>query len=151
MGKLLGLYVNKVIKFLAYHGEMICESAWQTAATKVRTGNQRDAFGWGVYYKKKLVRFGYGGPMIATESHRDKWGDDSFGREWIFDWLNNEFIPETDGFCLVVANAAYYSISHEAGDTPTGRKYRIISQIYNYVKAVGNGFKGSVTKAYNFR
>lgn len=148
MGKLQDLYINKVVNFLSHHGSMIAHQALATHDTKVETGNQEDAYGWGVYYNKQLVNWGYADPsMRASKPHRDKWGGLSYGKEWIFDFLANEFIPEKEGFCLIVANAAPYSVSHEMGDTPTGRKYRIISQVFNYMGPLKNAFKGAeITK-----
>ena len=150
MGKLQDLYINKVINFLSHHGSMIARQALATHDTKVDTANQEDAYGWGVYYNRQLVNWGYADPsMRASEPHRDKWGGLSYGKEWIFDFLTNEFIPEKDGFCLVVANAAPYSVSHEMGNTPTGRKYRIISQAVNYIKGLQGAFKNSEIKTFN--
>lgn len=150
MGRLQDLYINKVVNFLSHHGSMIARQAAMTHDTKVETGNQEDAYGWGVYYNKQLVNWGYANQaMIAVKPHRDKYGGKSYGKEWIFDFLANDFIPESNGFCLVVANAAPYSVSHELGDTPTGRKYRIISQVVNYVKGLQRGFKNSEIKTFN--
>lgn len=146
MGRLLNAYINKTINYLARQGQLIAMQAWRTAATKIDTGNQRDAFGWGVYYKGSLKKYGYGGPELATEPHRDLHGGDSFGREWIFDYLQNEFKPTTDGFCLVIANAAWYSIEHETGRTPSGKKYKIISQIFNMLTPIANEFRGATTE-----
>lgn len=152
MGRLQDLYVKKVINYLDHRGYWMVKQAWNTPkppSTGIETGNQRDAYGYGIYYNKQLVKIGYPEEMIATEPHKDKYGGESYGREWIFDFLANEFVPETDGFYLVVANAAPYSVAQEQGLTATGKKYKIISQIWGMMLREQKQIKGSEISAFN--
>lgn len=150
MGKLQDIYMKQIINYLSFQGEMISQRASMNHDTKVDTGNQEDAYGWGIYFNKQLIEWGYAKPaMMAKKPHRDKYGGESYGKEWIFDFLANDFVPQSEGFVLVVANAAPYSVSHELGDTPTGRKYRIISQVLAYMQALQGEFKGSKLTGFN--
>lgn len=149
MGRLVERYKKEVIDYLDRQGRKIAQFAWYHKQTKNPTGNQRDAYGWGVYYNKQLVRVGVPEGQTASEPHRDKYGGLSFGREWIVEFLTEDFTPENDGFCLVVANAAFYSVAHETGATPTGRKYQIISMIYPLMEDEAKHFKGSEVKFFN--
>lgn len=149
MGKLQDLYIKQVIDYLAKEGSRIADDAKGTRDTNIDTGNQEDAYGWGVYYQGKLVRYGYPVPKGATEKHVDIHGKKGWGRDWIYKFLSQDFKPETNGFCLVVANAAWYSIDHEYGATPTGAVYRIISQSVYLMKDIQKQFKGSSLRVFN--
>lgn len=149
MGKLVDLYIKQVINYLAKEGSRIADEAKGTRDTEIDTGNQEDAYGWGVYYKGKLVKYGYPVPKGAKEKHVDVNGKLGWGRDWIFKFLSKEFKPATDGFSLVVANAAWYSLDHEYGETPTGAIYRIISQSVYLLKGIQRNFKGSSLRAFN--
>lgn len=149
MGKLQDLYIKKIINYLDMRGRQMAQFAAFHKETNNDTGNQRDAYGWGVYYNKQLVKIGFPASMSASKPHKDLHGGKSFGREWIVEFLTEDFIPETNGFCLVVANAAYYSVSHEEGSTPTGRKYQIISMIYRQMVQEKGHFKESEIKTFN--
>lgn len=149
MGRLRELYINQVIDYLASEGERIAIDAKGTRDTNIDTGNQEDAYGWGVYFQGKLVKYGYPVPKGATEKHVDINGQKGWGRDWIFQFLSKDFKPETDGFCLVVANAAWYSVDHEDGATPTGTKYRIISQSIGMMNSLKQKFKGATLHSFN--
>lgn len=149
MGKLQDLYIKKIIDYLDMRGRQMAQFAAFNKETNNETGNQRDAYGWGVYYQKQLVKIGFPTAPIASEPHKDIHGGESFGREWIAEFLSEDFVPDNDGFCLVVANAAFYSVSHEEGSTPTGRKYQIISMIYKLMNQEKGHFKDAEIKTFN--
>lgn len=149
MGRLQTLYINQIINYLASEGDRIAKDAKGTRDTNIETGNQEDAYGWGVYYQGRLVKYGYPVPKGASEKHVDIHGNLGWGRDWIFKFLSQEFKPESNGFCLVVANAAWYSIDHEYGSTPTGTIYRIISQSVYLMNNIKRNFKGASLRVFN--
>lgn len=151
MGRLQDLYIKNVINYLDKKGKELVDKAARTADTEERTGNQGDAFGYGIYYQKKLVKMGFWTPTpAATKTHADTKGGRSYGRQWIIEWFRDKFIPETDGFCLVVANAAFYSYYHENMKGNIKKRYRIVSQIFSDMTSLQKDIKGAAITALNF-
>lgn len=146
MGKLMDLYVSRMVDYLAKEGDKIIINAVRTKQVGQDTQNQNDAYGWVVWYNGRIMRKGYWTKSPkANEPHRG-WAQvgikDGFGRDWLLDFINDyKEVPQT-GFALMVVNAAFYTVIHEKK-----YKYRVISQVFGDLAMVGSKFKTAKMRA----
>lgn len=143
--KLMNLYISRMAKALGDEGERLCRDARDLKETGDETKNQRDAFGYIVYFDGKVIRKGYANPTPeSTETHKGwaKYGiPDGTGRSWLDEFMNT-FKPNTKNFALVIVNAAFYSLIQEDGaNPPYNHDYQIISQVYQDLDDFGKKFK----------
>lgn len=134
-------------RVLKYHLDMIQmlsekgdELAWEAYGTKKRgnkTFNQRDAYGWAVYYNKALITHGFIGDKVATKPATGSF-DTIYGRDEIENAINN-YVPSSDGYVLIIANAIWYSITHELNKEP------VISQILPDLLEIAEVYGGTAT------
>lgn len=139
--------------YLAKEGDRIAHKALASKEAYDRTLNMGDAYGYIVFFNKKVVRKGYALPTNwASKIHKgwDKIGvKDGTGREWLDDFMDT-WKPESDNFVLIVVNAAFYSgilekgrQTNKGGRGTYGKKFKIISQIVSDMKDLQEKFKGS--------
>lgn len=153
MGRLVNLYINRMVNYLAKEGDRIAHKALASKEALDRSLNMGDAYGYIVFYEGKVKKKGYALPTgMASEIHRgwDKIGvKDGTGREWLDDFMDT-WKPESKGFVLIVVNAAFYSGILEQGRQTNrgtsphyGKQFQIISQIVTDMKELQSKFKDS--------
>lgn len=112
-----------IIADLKALGKRIIEAAQESKQTGNITGNQLDAFGYGVYYNKRLISTGYLANKYRMDHNSKRTGKIAIGAEqdkrrkvWgraeAFNATKN-FVPDRDGYVLFIVNAMYYSSVHE--------------------------------------
>lgn len=166
MGKLADLYINRTREYLKQQAMAIINKAQLYKQTGDITGAQYDSYGALIFYNGGLIYTFRITPGKATdrqkyylESYGDeagkhrgyaKWGiPDGTGPEWA-EILRNEVksgawgkIP-SQGFCLVVFNAAFYSQIHEKK-----QNYKILSMVASDMEKLQSEFKGSTLRWHN--
>lgn len=159
MGRLMNLYMNRMVNYLAREGDRIAHKALASKEALDRSQNMADAYGYIVFYDGKVKKKGYALPTgMASETHKgwDKIGvKDGTGREWLDDFMDT-WKPESKGFVLIVVNAAFYSGILEQGRQTNrgtsphyGKQFQIISQIATDMKDLQSKFKGSTLTGKN--
>lgn len=126
------------------------ELASATKDTNIQTGNQEESYGWAVWHNGKRVRTNYLHPFPQADepAHykgREIWGGAELKRA--FERLDSEV--SSKGFALAILNAVPYTRDLEKGlwVTEKGkykqRKYKVISQVFTDLRAVGQPFTGA--------
>lgn len=150
MTKLMEIATQRVIRYLSKEGHRLVELASTTKDTNIQTGNQEESYGWAVWHNGKRVRTNYlhPFPVAETPAHfkgREIWGGDELKRAFI----KLDSMISTKGFALAILNAVPYTRVLEKGlwvtenSKHTQRKYRVISQVFTDLRAVGTPFKGA--------
>lgn len=135
MKSLKSQLTEAIVDELWEHGRMTAERAAATKQTRTITGNQMDAYGWAVYHNGELKRKGH---VTEPQMAKKKPTSGEFGRYYLDRYF--EELPDTgleevvSGFSLVVCNAMWYTAIHEAGATPSGRIYRVVSQAWGFMR-----------------
>ena len=146
MGRLVDLYIDKMVRYLAKEGARLAKRAADTKNTKNRTFNQEDAFGYVVFYDGKVKSKGYANPTPKAEKGHKGWDaigiPDGSGREWLDDFMQT-WKPESRGFVLIIVNAAFYSVIQEEKRGAVQSDYRIISQLKDDMNDLGKKFRGA--------
>lgn len=150
MGRLMDIMVNRTVDYLASEGQRIAREAAATKTTGNVTYNQKDAFGYVVYFNGAVKRMGYAYPAEMSKKKHRGWKEggipDGTGRQWL-DMFVKEYTPRdmvARGFALVVVNAAYYTSFQDQSYPGTMAKYRVISQIYGSLDNIAAKLKGKV-------
>lgn len=119
---------DKVLDVLESKALKVVNVAAHSHETKRDTGNQENAYGYGVYFDGELKRHGMARvwPAETPAVVKDK---EYWGKELVLDFLNS-YHPELAGFTVIIVNAMPYSSWQEEGHTPKGKIYRIISQTW---------------------
>lgn len=112
--------VDELARIARENLELAAESKW----TGNDTMNQMEAFGFGIFFNKKLVRQGYLDKKRFHGSHKSsrtgKWVDTArpdpkrgkTGRVEAFHAVQGHE-PESNGYEVYFVNAMYYSAAHE--------------------------------------
>lgn len=148
-----------MVSYLAKEGDRIAQKAMISKEALDRSGNMSDAYGYIVFYEGKVKKKGYALPTnMASDIHKgwDKIGVDAgTGREWLDEFMDT-WKPESNGFVLIVVNAAFYSGILEQGRQTNrgsaahyGKQFQIISQIASDMKDLQGKFKGSTLSGKN--
>ncbi len=148
LSNLLQRQINRIVDYLGREGDRIIKLAARTAETTERTGNQGDAYGWGVFYNGSLKKIGFWTPLPAAHKAHKGYGDvpDGTGRQWVTEFFRGEYESKSKGFELVCVNAAFYTAIQERGGGRLKHKWRVISQVYSDVDALKKKFKGAETR-----
>lgn len=141
MGRLLNIYIQRMISYLSQEGMKIVSKAQATKQRGNQTYNQADAFGYVVYYNGKAVRQGYANTAPQSKATHHGWAKynipDGTGRSWLNDFIQ-EYKPPTKDFALLIVNAAFYSAIQEKK-----YKYQIISQTFGALDQIAAKFDGA--------
>lgn len=130
---------KQIIGDLSSYGNKFINDAYNSKKWKNRTFNLHDSFGYAVYEDGILKKKGYIGSAEATESNKGQ-----SGRQSIDDYFNG--YKSNSLFELVIAVSMSYGKSLEMGETPTGKVYKVISQVFSDVSNLSNDIKGSKMK-----
>lgn len=97
------------IDFLSDVGKETIEGMFQSKFPGNDLYNQRDAFGYGIYFNGKLVKEGYldGELSKAPSKHRKQRGREEAKK------AISQYTPLTDGYELYLVNAMHYSRAQE--------------------------------------
>lgn len=140
MGRLVNLYINRMLSFLSQEGRKIVTKAQRTKTVGNQTFNQADAFGYVVYYNGQAKRTGYANVTPQSKGEHKGWEREGIpagtGREWLDEFINT-YDPPKSGFALLIVNAAFYSNIQESGD------WVILSQVVMDIKELEAKIKGS--------
>lgn len=150
MTKLMEIATQRVIRYLSKEGQRLIELASATKDTNIQTGNQEESYGWAVWHNGKRVCTNYLHPFPIADTParykgREIWGGTELKRA--FKMLDSMISPK--GFALAILNAVPYTRVLENGLWVTEkskhqrRKFRIISQVFTDLHAVGTPFKGA--------
>lgn len=125
---------SDLVKLLCSKGLEIIEAAYASKETKDDRYNQRDAYGYAVYYEGMEVTRGYlDGEWSNGPARINKASDvgGKTGRQEVDEWLSS-FVPPSlpRTYHLVVVNAMWYSEMQEAGTAPLRGSYKILSQLF---------------------
>jgi hypothetical protein len=160
MGNFKEKAVQQVISQLNTKGDELIRKAVERSNVRLEyySKNLIDAYGYGVYYRGRLMTKGYysASPM-ATDRHKTLQNVvDINGREEVEKYLNT--YPANDkSFELIIVNAAYYArfledgsyaigLSKIFGTEVTPKSYHVISQVYRDLEAYSKNFKNAVIK-----
>lgn len=120
-----------IIRYLDSEGKRIMELANNSRTTQVRSGAQKNAYGYRVYYNGLKQSEGYL-DRTSDEVHKG-WAKHNIpantGRGYLMDFFNS-YTPIGKGFELIVVNAVYYTQILEDGmQNSLHHKYEVISQV----------------------
>ena len=101
--------LSTVIEYLATLGQETIENMYAEKGTNDDLYNQRDAYGFGVYYNGKLVKEGYLEGEKSTAPSRDR---KLRGRREAKKAIKN-YTPDRQGYVLYLVNAMHYSAVHQ--------------------------------------
>lgn len=140
------LFIRKYCEALARDGEKLILKAYNTANFKKdKTQNLHDSYGSAVYFNKKYVigtkRLFSARAKVPRFNYYEK--ESQYGIEEINQYLDS-YVPETDGFVLLVAAAMFYGTFLEKGSGRLKRKYRVISGISSDMESLAKLTGGSV-------
>lgn len=144
MGVVLGKYVRRMVSFLDKEGRRIMQECISEKTYKNRTSNLVSSYGYGVYYKGKLVKIGIAPNVTGYSSgYGKKWeGREIFGYDEIARFLEpsrgeNGYKPNPESLELVIAAAMPY------GEFVERKGYRVISMAYDKLKELQTKCPGS--------
>lgn len=141
------VYIKECIDTLAVEGRRICKEAARTKEASNRKFNLLDAYGWAVYYNRKMERKGYANDAEKSTSTYSGWRAMGIPRDTGRNALNeffDSYIPPSNEFVLIVVNAVFYSQILEDGSGTLRRSYRIVSQIADDFETLKKKYKGRV-------
>lgn len=123
---ILGLYSAAIIESLAEDGERIARECELNRTYTHRTHNLKDSYGWGVYYKSRLVKSGFLTSTSSAQEPRRLSGVDVYGRKEIEARLQS-YKPTSEYELIVYAAMPYTSVLETHG-------YRVISVAHKLLK-----------------
>ena len=130
---------KQIINDLSLYGNKFINDAYGSKKWQNRTFNLHDSFGYAVYEEGVLRKSGYIGGVEASKFNKGQ-----SGRQSIEDYFNG--YKSKALFELVIAVSMSYGKSLEMGETPSGRVYKVISQVFSDVSNLSNDIKGSKMK-----
>lgn len=150
MIKFKDYYVKKYAAALAEEGRKLLLKAYNTANFKKdKTQNLHDSYGSAVYFNRKYVigTKRLFSPRADKPRYNTYKGEKEYGFEEINKFLDS-YIPETDGFVLLIAVAMFYGTFLEKGSGRLRRKYRVISGVSSDMDSLAK-LTGGTVKSIN--
>lgn len=129
---------------LANEGDKVLRQCVEGRDYKHRTYNLYDSYGYGVYLRGELRRFGFLQKSPNASDARVWYGEEVRGREEILDFLKSSYKPQPTGAELVVAAAMPYAKVLEEGKGGIRRKYKVISMSFDQLKEIAPKYGGTV-------
>lgn len=123
---------DEILDTLDKEGERILQECVDERDYTHRTMNLHDSYGYGVYLKGTLKRYGFltSAPKATQSNH--EW----YGRDEIESFLFKTYQP-TGGIDMVVVAAMPYATNLEYG-IGIRKKYRVITMSYQKLKALAS-------------
>ena len=134
--------ITWLIDSLAKDGEKILTECEKERTYQHQTKNLYDSYGYGVYLRGKLERFGFVSASPFASKGKSFDGETIKGREEIESFLKNEYTSR-GGIELVIAAAMPYGKILEEGSGRLHHKYKVISMAHDKLKKIAGKYGGS--------
>lgn len=132
-----------LVDSLAKDGERILSECEKERTFQHQTKNLYDSYGYGVYVRGKLERFGFLSASPLANKGKVFDGDIIKGREEIESFLKTEYSPK-GGIDLVIAAAMPYGKILEEGSGRLHHKYKVISMAHDKLKKIAGKYGGNI-------
>lgn len=143
MGKIHDIAIKVILDSLEKDAKRILNECVNERTYEHQTYNLYDSYGYGIYYKGRLIRSGFLSPAPTATENKKWYGKSIQGRDAIKEFLSSGY-SASGMIDLAIAAAMPYARVLEEGGGGIKKKYKVISMSFGKLNEIKGKYMAKV-------